>query len=303
MMQALRGTVLVLLAFGCVTGCKKSDPAQMVTMDAGDSLDATTGETDAGTDAATLSSFPAVTSFSDTGPFATTTSSTAECTIFKPSPLGVGGLKHPVIIWGNGTTATPVIYRGLLTHLASHGFIVAAANTTNAGSGAQMLDCLGYVLDQNTTRGSAFYQHVDTTRIGASGHSQGGAGTIMAGSDSRVTVTAPIQPYILPIPGGGTFSMSSIAEQHGPMFLLSGSADTVAVPSMNQQPVYDGTNVSVVWATLEGATHFETVSNAGRFRGPLTAWFRAHLMDDTTAAELFPSTCTLCTTTGWTVVF
>jgi predicted dienelactone hydrolase len=246
--------------------------------------------------------FPPVASFSDPGPFATTIDRPANCTVFRPTTLGQGGVTHPVIIWGNGTGASPSSYSGLLTHLASHGFIVAAANTSNAGNGSQMLNCLTFVTNQNNTTGSAYFHHVDVNRVGASGHSQGGAGTLMAGRDARVKVTAPLQPYIRPIPGGGTFSTASIGQQRGPMFLVSGGSDTIAVPGTHQRPVFNGANVPVVWGTLAGATHFETGGNAGRFRGPVTAWFRARLMDDASAARLFPPTCTLCTTTGWSVV-
>ena len=246
--------------------------------------------------------FPSVTSFSAAGPFATTQQAGgSSCTIFRPTTLGQGGVTHPVILWGNGTFSSPSNYAAFLTHLASHGFIVAAANTSNAGNGSQMLNCLAFLTTQNSTSSSVFFQRVDLARVGASGHSQGGAGTIMAGRDARVKATAPLEPYILPIPGGGTFSSASIGQQRGPMFLLSGSNDTVAVPSRHQQPVFNGANVSVVWGTLAGASHGVPSGNAGGFRGPVTAWFRARLMDDASAARLFPPTCTLCTTQGWTV--
>jgi len=246
--------------------------------------------------------FPSVTSFGNPGPFATTSTNVSNCTIFRPTTLGQGGVTHPVIIWGNGTGASPSSYAALLTHLASHGFIVAAANTANAGNGSQMLSCLTFVISQNATSGSVFFHHVDIDRVGASGHSQGGAGTIMAGRDARVKVTAPLQPYIRAIQGGGTFATASIGQQRGPMFLVSGGADTIAVPNTHQRPVFSGANVAVVWGTLAGATHFEAGGNAGDFRAPVTAWFRAKLMDDASAARLFPPTCTLCTTAGWSVV-
>jgi hypothetical protein len=239
--------------------------------------------------------FPTVTSFENRGPFATTSTNANNCTIFRPTQLGQGGVTHPVIIWGNGTGASPSSYSALLTHLASHGFIVAAANTSNAGNGSQMLACLTLVINQNGTAGSALFQRVDVNRVGASGHSQGGAGTIMAGRDARVKATAPIQPYIRAIPGGGTFSNASIGQQRGPMFLVSGSSDTIAVPNTHQRPVFNGTNVEVVWATRTGATHFETVGDAGDFRGPVTAFFRRELMDDGTTARAFPPGA------GWTV--
>jgi hypothetical protein len=246
--------------------------------------------------------FPSVSSFSAQGPFATTQGTLgASCTVFRPTILGQGGVTHPVVIWGNGTGASVSTYGPLLSHLASHGFIVAAANTPNAGNGSQMLTCLTHVINANSTAGSVFFQRVDPTRVGASGHSQGGAGTIMAGRDARVDVTAPIQPYLGFILFGGTFNRASIGQQNGPMLLLSGSLDTIAVPRIHQQPVVSGVNQQVFWATRTGATHFEPAGDAGAFRGPITAWFRSFLMDDAQATAVFANPCTLCTTAGWTI--
>ena len=246
--------------------------------------------------------FPSVSDFAATGPFSTTSGSLGlSCTVYRPSNLGQGGVTHPVILWGNGTGSAPSTYSGLLRHLASHGFIVVAADTSNAGNGSEMISCLNSVISANGSSLSPFYQRVDTARVGASGHSQGGAGTIMAGRDARVTATAPIQPYITYIPFGGLFLSSSIGQQRGPMFLVSGTADTIAVPGIHQQPVYNGLNQSVVWATRSAATHFEPVGDAGSFRGPVTAWFRARFMNDANAERLFSGTCTLCTSAGWSV--
>lgn len=245
--------------------------------------------------------FPPVTSFAERGSFATTEQALGACTVHRPAVLGQNGVTHPVILWGNGTGAAPGVYGALLSHLASHGFIAAAANTTNAGNGSQMLACLDALAAANNTPGSPFFTRVDTASVGASGHSQGGAGTIMAGRDARVDTTAPVQPYIGFIPGGGAFSQASIGQQQGRMLLLSGSADFVAVPSIHQRPVFNGVNQSVVWGTLSGATHFEPAGNAGRYREPLTAWFRARLMGDATAAAVFDGACTLCSASGWTV--
>jgi predicted dienelactone hydrolase len=246
--------------------------------------------------------FPSVTSFSARGPFATTQQALGACTVHRPVALGQGGVTHPVILWGNGTGTTPATYSALLSHLASHGFIVAAANTSNAGNGSQMLTCLNNVIGANATAGNVLFGRVDTARVGASGHSQGGAGTIMAGRDARVRVTAPIQPFITFIPGGGLFSNASIGQQRGPMLLLGGSLDTIAVPAVQQLPVFGGVNQRVFWAERAGATHFEAVGNAGAFRELVTAWFRMFLMDDTRADDLFQNPCTLCfDTLGWDI--
>jgi predicted dienelactone hydrolase len=46
-----------------------------------------------------------------------------------PERLAQGGLCHPVITWGNGTGSNPSLYKVLLNHLASHGFVVIASNS------------------------------------------------------------------------------------------------------------------------------------------------------------------------------
>jgi hypothetical protein len=256
-----------------------------------------------GLESGVTATFPAVDSLSERGPFLTTQEALGDCTVHRPDELGQNGLTHPVIVWGNGTFSWPAIYSGVLSHLASHGFIVAAANTSNAGDGSQMIACLDNVMAAASTPGTAYYQRVDTSLVGASGHSQGGAGTIMAGRDPRVLVTAPIQPFITWIPGGGTFSHDAIWQQQGPMFLLSGTLDVVALPLLHQRPVYDEVNQPVFWATRSGVTHFEPVGSAGDFRAPLTAWFRAWLMGDAAAARVFAQPCTLCSNTSWKVHF
>jgi hypothetical protein len=142
---------------------------------------------------------------------------------------------------------------------------------------------------------------VDITHVGASGHSQGGGGTVMTGRDPRVTVTAPLQPYTTA--GFGGFSSASIGQQKGPMFLMSGSSDTIASPTPNQKTVYDGINVPVFWGTLQGADHIGSATgNISGYRGPATAWFRLHLMGDESARSLFYGmSCGLCTNNMWTV--
>lgn len=255
------------------------------------------------TEGALAGNFPSVSSFAERGPFDTTQQALGDCTVHRPNTLGENGLVHPVIIWGNGTFSWPAIYGGLLSHLASHGFIVAAANTSNAGDGSQMIACLDAVLAASETAGNPFYKHVDAAHVGAAGHSQGGAGTIMAGRDARVRVTAPVEPYIGWIPGGGSFDDDAIWEQQGPMFLLSGSLDVVALPVLHQRPVYDEVNQPVFWATRSGVTHFEPIGEAGEFRAPLTAWFRAWLMGDDAATKVFSNPCTLCSKKEWTIHF
>lgn len=217
------------------------------------------------------------------------------CTIFRPQSLGPTA--HPIVLWGNGTGTQPVNYKEILQNLASWGFVVAAANSPNAGSGADMLACLDWLTVQNVREGGVFTGKLDLAKVGAAGHSQGGGGSLMAGRDSRVSTIAPIQPYT----AGPRFEPEVLRAQHGPILLLSGGADVVARPVPNQELVFETANQPVVWATLAGASHLAPLRGSV-YPGVVTAWFRWRLMDDAKAGALFEGErCGYCTSPDWTV--
>lgn len=245
------------------------------------------------------SPFPPVSSFDRSGPYSTTSERGGlRCTIYRPRTLGQSGVRHPIIIWGNGTGGSPSTYGSLLKHWASHGFVVAAANTSNAGTGEEMLGCLDYLIEENAKSRGTYAGMLNPGRVGASGHSQGGGGTIMAGQDARVTVTAPMQPYTI----GLGHRSSSQSNQSGAMFLMTGGSDSIASPTLNARPVFNRANVPVFWGELNRAGHFVPVGDGGGYRGPSTAWFRYHLMDDNNARNTFyGASCSLCSDRSWSV--
>jgi len=212
------------------------------------------------------------------------------CTIFRPAELKPGA--H-VILWGNGTGVPPVGYAPLLHHLASHGFVVAAANTPMAGSGADMLKCLDWLTAENGREGGPYFGKLDLTKVGATGHSQGGGGAIMAGRDPRIVTTAPLM--------GAVRDNAAPAQQHGPMLLLSAANDAV-VTQERQKAVFDSASVPVLWMSREGAGHLTAMRNAGPYRGVLTAWFLYRLEGDEDAASMFTGArCGYCTNPSWAV--
>ena len=222
------------------------------------------------------------------------------CTIFRPSVLGEGGRKHPIILWANGITLNPTFYRGLLRHFASHGFVVAAADTSRvgtAGNGQNVLACLQYVESQNAP-GGAYANKLNIYRVGVAGHSAGGAGVIMAGRDPRITATAPVQPFVGLVHG---YDPASAGQQNGPMFLSSGELDT-EIPYSHPQSVYTNSNVPIFWGHRLASGHNDPLFDAPLYRRPLTAWFRFNLMLDATAGTLFyGANCQLCVSPSWVV--
>lgn len=218
------------------------------------------------------------------------------CLIFRPLAREQAS---PVILWGNATNTMVVRYAPMLKQWASHGFIVAASESGNAGSGQEMLGCLAFLEKESSREGSVFKGAVDLSRVGASGHSQGATGAIMAGRDPRVTATAPIQPATR----GPRYEPGAEKKQHGPMLLLSGGADNITEPLASHKPVFETANVPVVWATLLGAGHnTPVVQNSGPYRPAITAWFLWRLMGDEDAGTMFKgAACGYCISPEWAV--
>ena len=218
-------------------------------------------------------------------------------TMFRPKDLSQGGLCHPVVTWGNGTGANPSLYKVLLNQLASHGFVVIASDSPNVAQGTPppMVAGVTWVLQENDDPSSELYGKIDTTHIGATGHSQGAFATTTAGADSHITTIAPL------------CGASTQRNLHGPAWLFCGGMDTT-VPCSTVQTAFNGiTNVPVMLADYLSVDHGTWITFRGTTPSPVeaavTAWMRVQLMGDTALRSWFygPS-CKLCTDSGWQVM-
>jgi hypothetical protein len=220
-------------------------------------------------------------------------------TLFRPMDLRQSGLCHPVITWGNGTGSTPNTYRALLNHFASHGFVVIASNSPQVAQGSPppMLAGVTWVLEQNADPSSVMYQRIDTTHIGATGHSQGGFATTTAGGDARITTIAPL------------CGASTQRNLRGPALLFCGGMDTTVMCSSIMNAYNGITNQPVMLANNLAADHanFFTFGGSGNTVKPVeavvTAWMRVHLMGDTALrGRFYGPSCTLCQDTAWEIM-
>ena len=241
--------------------------------------------------------FPDIAQFTGDGPYTVTSGPLGStCTVFRPAQFDANR-RHPIVIWGNGTGGSPQGYASLLEYFASYGFVVAAANTPNSGTGDEMIACLDALLADARRTDSPFHRKINPYRVAAAGHSQGGGGAIMAGRDPRVSATAPLMPYILPIGGVVRHDPAAHAFQHGHMLLISGALDPLATPNGHQKPVFDSVTVPVFWGQERSTGHQLTLPVA-RAALPFLRW---RLMQHEQMGRFFAAPCALCSDPNWIV--
>jgi hypothetical protein len=112
------------------------------------------------------------------------TGPTGSSWIFYPDGFGKDGLKHPVFDWGPGAGTGPDSYVDHLNLLASQGFVVISQSSTESGKTA-----LDWILKENETSGSKWYQKLDPNRVSRGGHSMGALQSLSESMDPRLKLT------------------------------------------------------------------------------------------------------------------
>ncbi len=236
-------------------------------------------------------------------PFGNTNDASA-FTLFFPQG-GPAGERLPLLTWGDGTFCSPTFYDALINHVVSYGFIVVATNTSSVGTGVEMLKAVEWALAQDQDSKSPIYGRVDRDHIGALGHSQGGAGTVMVGADPRIRAIAPLSGA----PLSGTRD-ASVGIQC-PTFYITTEGDIATPDSIHQ--AYDYTPTPAVFGVTKGGNHDEytdiaddphlsgLTSNDGlRVRAAIAAWFDWQLKGKTALRSLFVGPqCGFCSDPNW----
>lgn len=258
-----------------------------------------TGTTDATYDCASFVTLfpedPTITQqLLDVGPQPCTTSTpnTGNClnfqlySVYRPAKWPDG--KIPVLAWGNGTCAQPEGYGTLLRYIASYGFFVIAANTRQVGDGTAMLHALDFAAAANQDPKSPYYGHLDFSKVGAMGHSQGSLATATAASDSR------IQSVIL-------FNWGQTAVK--PFLAVSGDFDLFGYTAQSMATQVDGQPKAayLYYHNPAGNTadtrrgHLVIMLTPERVVEQATGFWQMMLNNDATARNLFVGTnCAFC---------
>jgi dienelactone hydrolase len=250
----------------------------------------------------------ATTDVSKKGPFETVTENVTDAILYRPKELLTGCL-YPVITWGHGAGGSPSNYTTVLAMMASHGFVVIASSAGNVQDGGnsgnqfrnKMVEAAQWVVKQNSTSSSVLYHKIDTAKIGAAGHSQGGYGASEAGQNPLIRATVSISGAV------------GSPNQKGPAFIICGGRDTYSGARCEDHPTasYNGTSgVPVFFGKCLSADHgnwgFESMlsdkTKPSDVVQAMTAWFRYHLMADTEYRSWFyGADCTLCKHSNWSV--
>ena len=220
-----------------------------------------------------------------------------DCTVIRPwqgdgGPTDLSNGPYPVIGWTNGWGQGNVQGAGQVEHYVgglffwaeAGDYLVIAANQWSPRA-PDISQCLQWLVDANRDPGSDYFGAVDTTKIGLSGHSQGGGAALKAG-DSVLTDGAgftQIATVVAMNPYGPSFIKAQ--NQNDQVLLLGGTQDGVT-PTDSFAAVLDGLILSEVpggaQAELVGGTHCNPACQPdfGVFGQASLLWWDIFLRDD-----------------------
>ena len=202
--------------------------------------------------------------------------------VFRPAAAkyGQGGVRHPIIVWGNGYTNTIDIWQGFLGRLATYGFVVVAPEQTQV-SAAHMNAAIDYVLRLANDPAGSDCGKIDTTKIGATGYSLGGAGAISVGSNARITSTFFFA------------SNGNVRNLKAPWGVIGGDMDTTFNWTAISSAV-TGSTQPAFGAALAGIDH-NRVAGQPKAQEGMIGWMRWRFMGDPAGHDLFiGATCKIC---------
>jgi hypothetical protein len=226
-------------------------------------------------------------------------------TLFRPATgsLGEGGFKHPIATWGNGILTTPNEYKALLTHIASHGFVIIACNDLQAERPC-LTAGLDWLNEQNESGPMAGM--LDTTREVSIGYSWGGGAAIDVANRPNMKATVSLH-------GMPPRETAAFDDMHSPLLLVTSIGDSFVNKDRYVTPNYDKSMVQTFYATLNDSSigHLYVIDvgavsclvspllgacgDAQREQAPTVAWLRMLACDDRHAREYFyGNDCLMC---------
>ena len=210
--------------------------------------------------------------------------------IIAPTELGMGGIKHPVLIWINGASASFSSYRNMLDNVAAHGFFIVSDKQSGFESAPEVeaqKAALDWVMRAATQQGGPYAGKLDTTRIAIGGHSMGSVASFGNVADPRIKTSIHMAGGLVGNPEGA--DESSISKLHAPTTFLCGAQDSNGLPRCKSDFAAAPPNVPLFFGVLAGVGHTDEFDkpNGGRWGRVLVAWLRWQLADEVSYAPSF----------------
>jgi chlorophyllase-like protein len=218
---------------------------------------------------------------------------------FYPSNIS-NDSSHPLIVFtiGGGYAGLSVAdYVTFLEYLASHGYIVCAANfnplTTHQVGVADETQAENLIVNYASSTSFPLSNAVDLNEIGALGHSRGGESVIIqAATDNRIKVMLAMSA------ANDTWAIGNSTLVKVPAMLLFGSNDANA-PLSDNVNYYNNFQGQKEYIQISGATHDLGIWNGIPYGFPynqtttpttekyVLAWFNYYLYANSTALNVF----------------
>jgi dienelactone hydrolase len=178
------------------------------------------------------------------------------------------GKKHAAIVFAPGFAATKDYYTWIGNQLTPWGYVVAIFTppnilSTDVGQWSDGISSgITYLLSTSSLKGM-----VDSSKIGAMGHSMGGAGAILAtASDTRIKATVALAPGNIKL-GSSIFAKALAAAKtvKVPVQIQVGSADNITPKDLVHQYYLNipASGVPKEYVEIKGGGHIQFVDNLG----------------------------------------
>jgi dienelactone hydrolase len=161
---------------------------------------------------------------------------------------------YQTIAFGHGFFMQNSYYISHFKHLASYGYVIIAPqfpDNNHIQLAYDLIYCINYIKSQNYVSTSRFFNLIDLTKAGLSGHSMGGGASLLAAAnDSTITVAAPLAAAET-----NPSAVNVMKQIKGVVYLISAQNDGIAPVSTNQLPMYLNANPVKALPIIKGANH------------------------------------------------
>lgn len=235
-----------------------------------------------------------------------------EGTIFRPMDLG-GAEKYPIFVWAQGACSlNGLSAAAAMGEIASHGYFVVADGTPNGtgsrpmnandivGMGKPLIAYIDWAIAENDKPCSAYYQSLDTAKIGSNGFSCGGLMAEGTAHDPRIKTWG--------LNSSGMFSANQAfydSVHTSALFVVGGTSDNAYPNGLRDYNALAKLTFPVMFFSKNighGGDLFS--SRGGHFTRIDLAWLNWQLKGDTGATGkgvLVGSGCTYCSDSTWEV--